>query len=152
MTHDRHAALCALTDALHDREAARLRALNDEAARLRAALDRLDAQARDARALPQEVLRGVREIGADIAWQRWLSRQRAALRDALAQVLARKADAMPVQRRAFGKAEAARALRAQARAEARDREARRQARLLGDLEAMARMRGAPRGGGPDQVS
>jgi len=150
MTRDSHAALCALTDALHQREAARLRALRDEEARLRAALERLDAQARDARALPPEALRGLREIGADIVWQGWLARQRAALRDALARVLARREQALPAQRHAFGKAEAARAISAQARAMARDRAARRQAGLLDDLGAMARRR-AGRGGGPDQV-
>ncbi|MFB9148539.1 hypothetical protein [Roseovarius ramblicola] len=151
MTGDGHAALCALTDALHQREAARLRALRDEEVRLRAALDRLDAQARDARALPQEALRGLREIGADIVWQGWLTRQRAALRDALARVLARREQALPAQRRAFGKAEAARALGAQARTVARDRAARRRAALLTELGAVARMR-TPPGNGPDQVS
>jgi hypothetical protein len=152
MTRDNLAALCALTDALHEREAARLRALRDEEARLRAALDRLDAQARDARALPQEALRGMRGIGADIVWQGWLARNRAALRDELARVLARREQALPAQRRAFAKSEAARALHAKAQAESRDRKARRQAGLLGDPGVMARMRGAARGGGPDQVS
>jgi len=151
MTDDSLAALCALTNALHEREAARLHGLRDEEARLRAALARLDAQARDARALPQEALRGVREIGADIAWLGWLSRHRAAIRDELARVLACKEQAMPAQRRAFGRVEAARALRAQAQAEARDRRARRQARLLGELGVMARMWARP-GGGQDQVS
>lgn len=151
MSDDSHAALCALTDALHEREAARLHALRDKEARLRAALDRLDVQARDARALPQHALRGVREIGADIAWQGWLARHRAAIRDELARVLARKEQAMPAQRRAFGRVEAARALHAQASAEARDREVRRQAGLLSDLGVMGGMRAGP-GGGPDQVS
>lgn len=84
MTRDSHAALCDLTEALYQREAARLRALRDEEGRLRAAIERLDAQARAARVLPQEALRGVREIGADIAWQGWLSRHRATIRDELA--------------------------------------------------------------------
>jgi hypothetical protein len=151
MTRDSHAALCDLTEARYQREAARLRALRDEEGRLRAAIQRLDAQARAARDLPQEALRGVREIGADIAWQGWLSRHRATIRDELARVLARKEQAMPAQRRAFGRLEAARALRARAQAEARDRQERRQAGLLGDLGAMARMRAWP-GGGPGQVS
>ena len=151
MTRDSHAALCDLTEALYQREAARLRALRDEEGRLRAAIERLDAQARAARVLPQEALRGVREIGADIAWQGWLSRHRATIRDELARVLARKEQAMPAQRRAFGRLEAARALRARARAEARDRQERRPAGLLGDLGAMARMRARP-GDGPGQVS
>lgn len=151
MTRDRGEALCALTDAFHQRELARLRALQDEEARLRGALARLDAQARDARALPQEVLRGVREIGADMVWQGWLIRHRAAVQTELARVLARKEQAMPAQRRAFGKAEAARALRVQAQARARLRQERWQAGQLVELGMMARMR-AGHGGGPDQVS
>ncbi|MET4101435.1 hypothetical protein ABIE58_000856 [Roseovarius sp. MBR-78] len=149
MRRDDHAALCDLTDALFEREAARLRALRDEEARLRMALARLDAQAHDARRLPEDTLRGVREIGADLAWQGWLARHRATLRDALAQVLARKEHAMPAQRRAFGRAEAARALHARSLAEARARQDGQQAALLEGLGVMMRMR---RDGGPDQVS
>lgn len=151
MTRDGHAALCALTDALHARAAARLRVLRDEEARLRAALARLDAQARDARALPPEAQRGLRETGADIAWQGWLARHRARLQTELAQVLARKEDALPGQRRAFGRHEAARALHAVAEADARARAARRHDAWLGDLAVLARL-GAGRAGGPDQVS
>lgn len=151
MTRDSHAALCAITDALHEREAARLRSLRDEEARLRAALARLDAQAREARALTQEALRGVREIGADTAWQGWLARHRVALQTELARVLARAEDVMPAQRRAFGKLEAARGLRAEAQSAARARAVRRHDELLGDLEILTRMRTGP-GGGPDQVS
>lgn len=151
MMRDSHTALCDLTEALYQRETARLRALREEEGRLRAVIGRLDAQARAARDLPQDALRGVREIGADIAWQGWLARHRATARDELARVLARKEQAMPAQRRAFGRLEAARALRARAQAEARDRQERRQAGLLGDLGVMARMRARP-GDGSGQVS
>jgi len=151
MTRDSHAALCALADALHERAAARLQALRDEEARLRAALTRLDTQADAARDLPQEALRGVREIGADIVWEGWLARHRAALRDELARVLASKEEVLPAQKRAFGKAEAARALRARVQAQARRGQARQQARLLDELGVMARIRAA-HGDGPGQVS
>ena len=149
MMRDDHDALCDVSDALYQREVARLRALRDEEARLRAALAKLDAQASAARELSDEALRGVREIGADIVWQGWLARHRATLQSELAQVLARKEHAMPAQRRAFGRAEAARALRAQARVEARTRQARREDDLLDNLGVMARSGG---GAGPDQVS
>jgi len=144
-----HDALCDVSDALYQREVARFRALRDEETRLRTALAQLDAQARAVRHLSDEALRGVREIGADIVWQGWLAQHRAALQSELAQVLARKEQAMPAQRRAFGRAEAARALRAQAHAEARTRQARREADRIGGLGVMAR---SGRGAGPDQVS
>ena len=149
MSRDDHTALCEASDALYQREVARLRALRDEEARLRMELSRLDAQARDARRLPDSALRGVREIGADLVWQAWLARHRATLQSTLAHVLARKEHAMPALQRAFGRAEAARSLRAQARAEARKRQHRQQAALMGDLGVMARMAS---GSGPDQVS
>ena len=149
MRCDDHDALCDVSDALYQREVARLRALRDEEARLRAALAKLDAQAHAARELSDEALRGVREIGADIVWQGWLARHRATLQSELAQVLARKEHAMPAHRRAFGRAEAARALRAQAHAGARTRQARREADRIGDLGAMARSGDSA---GPDQVS
>lgn len=149
MSRDDHTALCEVSDALYQRELARLRAVRDEEARLRMALSQLDAQARDARRLPDSALHGVREIGADLVWQGWLARHRAMLQSELAHVLARKAHAMPAQRRAFGRAEAARALHAQARAEARKRQDRQQAGLMGDLGVMARMGGDAR---TDQVS
>jgi hypothetical protein len=151
MTRARARALCALTDALHQRAMARLCALRDEEARLRAALARLDAQARAARGLPQEALGGMRGIGADIAWQGWLARHRAAVQAELARVLARREQAMPAQRRAFGKAEAARALRSAAEAGARQARASAQAARLDDLAALARIQRAT-GSGPDQVS
>lgn len=149
MSRDDHTALCEVSDALYQREVARLRGLRDEEARLRAALVRLDAQARDARRLSDSALRGVREIGADIVWQGWLARHRATLQSELAHVLARKEHAMPALRRAFGRAEAARALHAQALAEARRQQDRQQADLIGDLGVMARL---GLGAGPDQVS
>lgn len=151
MTRDAHATLCAVTDALHEREAARLRNLRDEEARLRAALARLDAQARQARALTQEALRGVREIGADTAWQGWLAQQRLALQTELARVLARAEDVMPAQRRAFGKREAARGLRAEAQSAARARAVRRHDELLVELAVLTRMMTGS-ASGPDQVS
>lgn len=149
MSRDDHIALCEVSEALYQREVARLRELRDEEARLRTALARLDAQARDARRLPDSALRGVREIGADLVWQGWLARHRTTLQNELAHVLARKERAMPAQRRAFGRAEAARALHAQALAEARMRQDRQQAVLLADLGVIARMVG---GADPDQVS
>lgn len=140
MSRDPNGALYDLTDAFYQREVVRLRGLRDEEARLREALARLDAQAHAARHLPDDALGGVREIGADMVWHGWLARHRVTLQHELARVLARKEHAMPAQRHAFGRLEAARALGAQAQAVARHRQDRRQAALLGDLVLVARMR------------
>ncbi|MBE0454792.1 hypothetical protein [Roseovarius autotrophicus] len=109
-------ALVALTAARRDREASRFRTVLDDEARLRAALARLDMQAAAARALPEQAVSGLREIGADLSWQGWVARSRAALNSELALTLARKEQALPPLRRAFGKAETARVLAARHRA------------------------------------
>jgi len=109
-------ALVALTAAKRDRETARLRVILKDEARLRAALARLDAQAKAARDLPEQAISGLREIGADLSWQGWVGRNRAAFNSELALVLARKEQALPPLRRTFGKAEAASALAAHHRA------------------------------------
>lgn len=130
------AALVALTAARRDRETARLRDVLAEEARLRAALARLTAQATEARALPEAAITGLREIGADLSWQGWVAQQRAALNSALALTLARKEQALPALRRAFGKAEAARALAARHLADKQAKTLTREAQRLDHLGLM----------------
>ena len=135
-------ALVALTAAQRDRETARLGAVLAEERRLRAALARLDAQAKAARALPGTDLAGLRGIGADMAWQGWVARQRAALHAELALVRARKEQALPRLRAAFGRAEAAAMLAAR---QAAARQGQERARAALGLEHLALLRHA-RGG------
>lgn len=133
-------ALVALTAAKRDRETAQLREIQAEEARLRAALARLDAQAAEARVLPEAAIAGLREIGADLSWQGWVARQRAALNAELSLVLARREKALPPLRRAFGKAEAAEMLAARQLGLVRVRTTEREARALEELGLMARAR------------
>ncbi|MBC7131938.1 MAG: hypothetical protein H5U16_02385 [Roseovarius sp.] len=133
-------ALVALTAAKRDRETAQLREIQAEEARLRAALARLDAQAAEARVLPEAAIAGLREIGADLSWQGWVARQRAALNAELSLVLARREKALPPLRLAFGKAEAAEMLAARQLGLVRVRTTEREARALEELGLMARAR------------
>ena len=128
-------ALQALAEARLAQERARLKPVLDEEARLRATLVRLEAQAAAAREGADPALRG---IGGDLSWQAWVKGRRAALQVELALVLARKEQALPGLRRAFGKAEAAAALAVAQRAEASRSRATRAAVILADLGTLAR--------------
>lgn len=145
------AMLGALSEARLDRERARLQGVLAQEARLRAMLSRLDAQAGAARALPAPALDGLRGIGADLSWQGWVARQRATLQMELAMVLARKEQALPALRQAFGEAEAALALDARARAATRRNRAERAARTLSEF-AILRQAAVRIGTSPDQTS
>lgn len=140
-------ALHALAQARLEQERARLIPVLDEERRLRIALARLKAQAASARPQADPALRG---IGGDLSWQAWVSARRAALQMDLALVLARKEQALPGLRRAFGKAEAAAALAAARRTATRRRRATRAADALADLGTLAR--GGAGVGPPDQTS
>lgn len=140
-------ALKALAEARLAQERARLKPVLEEEARLRAALARLEAQAAAARDGADPALRG---IGGDLSWQAWVTGRRAALQMEVALALARKEQALPALRRAFGKAEAAAALAAEQRAETRRSRATRAAVILADLGTLAR--GGAGMGPPDQTS
>ncbi len=84
--------------------------LQAEEARLHQDLAALDARARGSAGLPAPDLAAPRGIGADLLWQGWLGRRRAALQTRLASVLARKGSALQNLRRAHGRWLAARDL------------------------------------------
>jgi len=151
MTHGDLGALGSLTDALYQRELAKLREVRDEEARLRAALARLDEQARAARDQPETALAGLRGIGGDMVWQAWVVRQRAALQSELARILVRKEHALPALRRAHGKSEAVRRMQRDAQAQARRRAADRQGAALLGLAGLTAEQ-ARRDDGNDQTS
>jgi len=111
MMRDPTAELARLTAAIRDAEAARMRRLAAEEARIRADLAALDAGRRDAQALPAADLAGPRSVGADMLWQAWTGRARAQMQMRLARVLARKGEAMRGLQAAHGRCEAAENLR-----------------------------------------
>ena len=78
--------------------------LRDEA-QIREQLMRLDQKSRQVEA-PADAIQTMSIVGADILWQSWVSRSRRQLNMELAQVLARKSDAIAGFRKAFGKREA----------------------------------------------
>lgn len=129
MTREALEDLARLTAVIRDAEAARMRRLTDEEARIRADLAALDADRRDAGALPAAALAVPRSVGADMLWQAWMGRARKDLQMRLARVLARKGAALRGLQIAHGRCEAARGLRDRARTEHARRRAGSQAAL-----------------------
>mgnify|MGYP005839915839 CR=1 FL=1 len=122
MSHAALDDLAAVTEALYQAELSRVQDILRDETRLRQELARLSAHHQANRALPEADLDGMRRIGGDVLWHGWVGRNRAQLQEDLARVLVRKAGALRKLRVGFGKVEAVRHLRAQARqAEARTR-------------------------------
>lgn len=107
--------LAGATDALYQAERAKLQDIARQEAELRRALFDLDAKRHAAWTMPADQLAAPRAIGADMLWQGWTQRTRQELNVKLAQVLVRKADRMAALARAFGRAEVARTLLADAK-------------------------------------
>lgn len=102
-------SLRAVAEARYLLKLRRLQPLLAEESRLRAArnqLDNLAADACEALGAPG----AMQSLGADIAWQSWLSRTRRELSIEQAQMMADKSGAMNGLRRAFGRCEALRLL------------------------------------------
>lgn len=108
-------ALCQLTDAVLQAERSRLRDILQRESGLRRRLADLEALKRGALSLSEDDMAAVRHCGADVLWQGWAARRRAALQQELARVLARKARRLADLHRAHGKHEAAGALAARHR-------------------------------------
>lgn len=123
MTPDPTAELSRLMGVIRDGEAARMRRLTEEEARIRAELAALDADRCEAQVLPADALAAPRSVGADMLWQAWIARRRENLQTRLARVLARKGAAMRGLQVAHGRCEAAESLREKTRhAQAKERE------------------------------
>lgn len=94
----------------------RIRPLLEEEARLVGALSRLDTQEKEARSTLADTA-SLQLMGAGMLWQGWVARSRKQLLIELAQLRARKLDAMEEVRQAFGRREAVRHLADRARAD-----------------------------------
>lgn len=103
--------LSRLTDALYQARLNKMRGINEREAILRQKIAELDRFRRSNATLPAEELHTVRQIGADVLWEGWVSRTRADLNTQLARVLAQKAQMTAELRQAFGKQIAAAAIR-----------------------------------------
>lgn len=104
--------LQAVAQARYLLELRRLQPILSEESRLRAARGRLETLAAEARNAVGEP-GAMQSLGADIAWQSWLSRTRRGLSIGQAQAMADKSGAMNGLRRAFGRCESLRLLAVQ---------------------------------------
>lgn len=107
--------LVRITSAAQRMEEARMHRLTEEESALRAELEALEVAHRANHTLPETDLMATRSVGADILWQGWVSRSRRQLQVRLANVLARKGDALRDLRKAYGRGDAARSLLEEAR-------------------------------------
>lgn len=106
--HDPLKDLAQLTDALYQAELSKMHDINSREASLRQQLADLEDLRHSNAAIPPNDMHKVRQIGADVLWEGWVSRARADLNTQLAQVLAQKAHMTVALRHAFGKQNAAR--------------------------------------------
>ena len=132
--------LARLTDALYQVELGKMSVLNAEEARLRQELAELEERRRNNQALPDTQLNGVRQIGADVLWQGWVSRARADLNTQLAQVLEQKARLTTELRRTFGKQMASSEMLDKARESDRQHRDKQCRQVQGDLQLMKSVR------------
>ena len=127
---DNLSAICDTTDALYRAELTRFQGIAAEERRARDALARLDLPPPDP-ATPEAL--AMRTVGADVAWARWVGRQRSVLNMQLANILARKQEQLTRLQSAFGRNEAALSLRREAAAEAATRRQAKAAEVLQSL-------------------
>lgn len=128
--------LAELTNAIYQAELQKMAALNAKETTLRRKIDDLETLRRENRSLASGQLNVVRQIGADVLWQGWVSRTREGLNVELAQILAQKEHLKSALQRAFGKQLAAKDLLANAKSERDQERNKRFWQLQDDLQAM----------------
>lgn len=104
------ASLRALSQAVQDADAAKLRDIKAEEARIRAQLAALDNRNREARDMPWSEKMHHHRLGGDLLWQVWVGQKRRDLQIQLAQCLARQGSAKRALQKSFGKQAALREL------------------------------------------
>ncbi len=130
--------LSVLTDALYQAELNKMREINAREASLRHDLAELENFHQSNSTLPPDELHTVRQIGADVLWEGWVSRTREELNTKLAQVLAQKARLTVALRQAFGKQIAAAEMLDQADEANRQRHEKQHQQALDDLQLISR--------------
>lgn len=100
---DQYRGLADLTDMVYQTDLARMQKLTEEERKLRAALDDLDRQLADGMNPDAPERANWRAIGADQAWRRWLTKQRAETNMRLATLMAGKAEAAQRLKTSFAK-------------------------------------------------
>ena len=96
------AQMKAVTEAQYLREHAKVKPILDAEARLRGQISMLKVQVQDGRNAA-EGSHAIKTLGADLLWQQWHMQARKELNQELAQVTAKKLQAMDKLRTAFGR-------------------------------------------------
>lgn len=129
MSRDTLSQMNNVTEAIFQREFGAIRGILKEEADLRLSIAQLEAHSQAAK-LDQIQDCVMQAIGADILWQAWVSQTRRQLNIELAQVMARKIEAMTHVRKAFGRKEAVKSLMIASIREQKQKVARLQAERL----------------------
>jgi hypothetical protein len=115
--------LAEVTGALFQADVARLRTIASEESAIRSELVALERQERAAFLPADNDAIALRSIQADLNWRGWISRKREMLNMQLANVLVKKAQAMHVLRKSYGRRSVAEQLSDQSRDDARAEQA-----------------------------
>jgi len=99
--------LVVVTDALFLVEQAKMQQIASEEAAIVKLLAELESRCAKASEGGQEDMIVARTLGADLLWQIWVGKKRAALQMELAKVMVRKAQALESLRKAFGRSQVA---------------------------------------------
>lgn len=129
MSQDDLIQMTTVTETMFQREFGAIRGILKEEADLRQSLAQLDKHSQAAM-IAQIQDCTMKAIGADILWQSWVSKTRRQLNIELAQIMARKIEAMAKVRKAFGRKEAVESLLSVANQERRQKIARHRAEQL----------------------
>lgn len=116
--------LARLTDAVYQADLSKLRELQERERNIRAHLQDLDDQIREALESAVSQDPDWRAIGADQAWRTWLARRRSTVNMELARTLAQKSEALARVRRSFARNQVTGELSNQELAHSRARRAR----------------------------
>jgi hypothetical protein len=129
MRNDTLSQMSTVTEVLFQREFSAIQGILKEESAIRQSLAQLDAQSQSSSSNNAQDC-AMQTIGADILWQAWVSKTRRQLNIELAQILARKIEAMTHIRKAFGRKEAVKKLTEKSRQEQRKKVAQLQAEQI----------------------
>lgn len=129
MKNDTLSQMSTVTEVLFQREFSAIQGILKEESAIRQSLAQLDAQSQSSSSINAQDC-AMQTIGADILWQAWVSKTRRQLNIELAQILARKIEAMTQIRKAFGRKKAVNSLIENTRQEQRKKAAQLQAEQI----------------------
>jgi hypothetical protein len=129
MKNDTLSQMSTVTEVLFQREFSAVQGILKEESAIRHSLAQLDAQSQSSSSNNAQDC-AMQTIGADILWQAWVSKTRRQLNIELAQIVARKFEAIAHIRKAFGRKEAVKILMEKSREDRQKKAARLQAEQI----------------------